>query len=169
MYTHARGGTPKMEFIYKNCVFILTCLNFSHLQSPLHLMQFTHWDFFFTAQNSFWTPRFWCLLVLLPFSPTSFTLAKCFPLRTFFIQGNKIKVAQGEIGWIERVGRGVMLFLVKNCWTLRAVWAGALVNHPSWNGQMYWKNLQKKCHWSWTQLLTTPAGTWYRGVPKTLT
>ena len=51
----------------KNCVFILTCLNFSHLQSTLHLIQYTYWDFFSTAQNRFWTCQFWCLLVLLPF------------------------------------------------------------------------------------------------------
>ena len=31
-----------------------------------------------------------------------------------------------------------MLILVKNCWTLSALWAGALVNHSSRNGQMHW-------------------------------
>ena len=31
------------------------------------LMQYTYQDVFSTAQNSFWTCRFWCLLVLLPF------------------------------------------------------------------------------------------------------
>ena len=40
------GGPPqKTEFIYKNCVFILTCF--------LHLMQFTYRDIFSTAQHSF--------------------------------------------------------------------------------------------------------------------
>ena len=33
-------------------------------------------------------------------------------------------------------------------------WAGVLVNHPSWNGQMCWD--VKKIHWSWMQPLTTP-------------
>ena len=28
-------------------------LNFSHLQSTLHLMQYTYWDAFSTALNSF--------------------------------------------------------------------------------------------------------------------
>ena len=65
--TYEGGYTKKTELIYKKCVFILTCLNFSHLQSTLHLMQYTYWDFFSTAQNSFWTHQFWCLLVLLPF------------------------------------------------------------------------------------------------------
>ena len=32
-----------------------------------------------------------------------------------------------------------MLFLVKDCWTLSMEWAGALVIHPSWNGQTCWK------------------------------
>ena len=39
-------GEPKKptEFIsnIKHCVFILTCLNFSRLQSALHLMQYAH-------------------------------------------------------------------------------------------------------------------------------
>ena len=48
-------GGPKdnWNFFYKNCVFILICSNFSHLQSALHLMQYTHRDIFSTAQNSF--------------------------------------------------------------------------------------------------------------------
>ena len=57
---------PKQESI-KNCVFICTCLNFSHLQSTLHVMQYTYQGIFSTVQNSFWTLWFWCQLVLLPF------------------------------------------------------------------------------------------------------
>ena len=42
--------------------------------------------------------------------------------------------------WVRSGGQGgcsmgVMPFLVKSCWTLSAVWAGALVNRPPWNGQ----------------------------------
>ena len=59
------GGTPPKEFIYKNCVFILTCLNFSHLQGTLHSMQYTYQDIFPIAPNSFWTRQFWYLSVLL--------------------------------------------------------------------------------------------------------
>ena len=59
-------GIPKhWNLFIKNCVFVLTCLNFSHLQSTLHLMQYTYRNIFSTAQNSFWTHQFWCLLVLL--------------------------------------------------------------------------------------------------------
>ena len=35
-----------MEFIYKTYIFILRCLNFSHLQSILHLIQYTYQDIF---------------------------------------------------------------------------------------------------------------------------
>ena len=42
-----------MEFIYKKCGFILPYLNFSHLQSNLHLMQYTYWDFFPLLQTVF--------------------------------------------------------------------------------------------------------------------
>ena len=41
-----KGVPPKMEFICKKCVFTLTCLNFSHLQTTLHLMQYTYQDVF---------------------------------------------------------------------------------------------------------------------------
>ena len=61
------GGPPKWNLFIKNCVFILTCLNVSQLQSTLHLTQYTYQDIFSTAQNSFWTRRYWCLLVPLPF------------------------------------------------------------------------------------------------------
>ena len=52
LYVRGRTQTPWNLFI-KNCVFILTRLNLSHLQSTLHLMQYTYQDIFFTAQNSF--------------------------------------------------------------------------------------------------------------------
>ena len=132
------GYPPKTQNLFiKNCVLILTCLNFSHLQSTLHLMQYLSRRFS-TAQNSFWT-WFWGLLVLLLLCVSPCPSAKCFPFRTFFIQGNKEKVTRNKIGaWRS------CLFLVKNCWTLRAVWAGGLLNHPSWVGQMCWGNLEKK-------------------------
>ena len=139
-----RGEPPKLEFI-TNCVFILTCLNSSHLQSTLHLMQCTYGDIFSTSQNSFRSHRFWCVFMFLPFFGfTCSTLAKHFPMRTFFILGNKEKSPGRRSG--ESVGRSmrVMMFLVKNCWTLSEVWAGELVNQPSWNGQTCCNSLQEK-------------------------
>ena len=44
---------PKMEFIYKKYVFILTHLNFSHLLSTLYLMQFIYWDLFLLLKTVF--------------------------------------------------------------------------------------------------------------------
>ena len=97
-------------------------------------------------------------LTLMPFSAsfvfcfTSSTTVKHFPLRTFFIWGNKQKkVAQGERGgW----GTRVMPFLIKNCWTLSASWAGVIIKSPI----MKWaKESSKKIHWSWTQPLPTMA------------
>ena len=49
-----RGGAQKiMEFIYKKCIFTLMCLNFSHLQSTLYLIQYTYQYIFSTGQNRF--------------------------------------------------------------------------------------------------------------------
>ena len=139
---------PQNLFI-KNCVFILTRLNFSYLKSTLHLMQYTYEDVFSIAQNRFWTRRFWCLLVLLPlFCFTSTTLADCFPLRTFFIGETHTHThTHTDLLGRDQVNREggawrSCLFLVKNCLTLSVVWAGALVNLPSWNGQRHSKSLQ---------------------------
>ena len=138
-----RGTQNPQNLFTKNCVFILTCLNFSHLQSTLHLMQSTYWNIFPLLKivlNS---------LILMPFFPgiflfvcfTSSTLAKRFPLRTFFIWRDKKYVAQDEIGWIGKVEHGNRaVFGGVNRWTLSTVWAGVLVNHPSWNGQMHCKS-----------------------------
>ena len=59
---------------------------------------------FSTAQNSFWIHQFWCLLMFLPFLFHLFHVGKTVSLRTFFIWGNNIKVSQGKIKHIGRVG-----------------------------------------------------------------
>ena len=64
--TRGDAKKPRNLFI-KNCAFILTCLNFSHLQSTHDLKQYTYRDFFSTMKNSFRICWFWCLLVLLLF------------------------------------------------------------------------------------------------------
>ena len=119
-----RGDPKKLEFIYKNYVFILTCLNFSHLQSTLHLMQYSYQDVVSTAQNSFWTLQFWCLLVLLPFFCfTSSTSSKCFPLRTFFIWGNGKKRWLGQ-DWVNREGGSRELYHFWSKTTEHSAWCG---------------------------------------------
>ena len=66
------------------------------LQSPsaYSLLYLTHLSrhFFSTAQNSFWTRQFWCLLELLPFFNFlfhHFHVSKTFAFEDFFIQGNQ--------------------------------------------------------------------------------
>ena len=96
------GGPPKMEFIYKKCVFILTCLNFGHLQSTLHLTQYTYQGFFHCSK------QFLNALIFRSFSTsaivcfTSSTSAKCFPLRSFFIQETKQSCLR--LDWVNREG-----------------------------------------------------------------
>ena len=83
------GGPPKTWNLFiKNCVCILTCLNFSHLQSTLCLMQYTYQDDFSTAH------KLLNMSILMPFSVSAvfshlFHISKMFPFEYFFIQGNK--------------------------------------------------------------------------------
>ena len=84
---------PPWDLFIKNCVFILTCLNFSHLQSALHLMQYIYQDIFSTAQNSFLS-----LCILRPFSASAACLflffstsATMFPFGNFFFLGKQTK------------------------------------------------------------------------------
>ena len=119
------------------------------LQSPLknlHLMQYTYRYFF---------PLLTTVLKLVHFD--DFKCFWCFLFHLFHISRSH----SGQ-DWVNSEGGawGSCHFLVKNCWTLSMVWAGALVNHPSWNGQMCWKSLQKKIHWGQMQPLTImPAST----------
>ena len=151
-----------MEFIYNSCVFILTCLNFSHHQSTPHLMQCTYWDVSSAAQNGFWTRGFWCLLVLLLFFVSLLLYWENISLWGFFHEENKI-VAQGQIGWIGRKG---------GAWTSCHFWSKT-TEHSAWCGQVCSQishHEMGKCgervfkkKFSQTQPLTTPpSGIWYR-------
>ena len=153
------GGpkNPGIHFFKKLCVYFYMF----KLQSPLkyfHFMQHTYWDIFSTAKNSFWTRWFWCLLVLLRFLVLPLPHQQNVSLWGSFSLGKQrsFGARSGEYGeW----GMGFMPFLVKKCLTLSVVWAGALINHPSWNGQMHWKILQKIPWTPMQPLTTTPAGT----------
>ena len=130
--------------IFKNCVFILTRLNVSHLQSTLHLMQYTYEDIFSTAQNNFWIWWFWCLLASAVFLFHFFNTSKTFfPLRTYLIQKNKKKVSWGKIGWIGSVQHGGHAGFGRKLLNTQRGVSRCTVNHPSWNGQTHWKSLQK--------------------------
>ena len=155
------GDPQKWNLCIKSCVFILTCLNFSHLQSTVHLMQYTSWDVFSSAQIKFLNS-----LILMPlrtsaiFCFTPSTWAKHLSLRTFFYPGKQKKCCWG---WdqVNREGGtwGSCRFGAKTA-EHSAMWADALVNYPSWSRQMCWNSLQKQFHWSGTlPLTTTPADT----------
>ena len=91
-----------MQFICKKkCVFILTCLNFSHLQSILHLMQYTFWDFFPLLKTVFELIDFDAFLCFCCFL---FHLFQNVSLWGLFSSGNK-KAAWGKTDWVNREGR----------------------------------------------------------------
>ena len=126
LYSVLGGTTKHWNLFIKNCVFILTCFNFSHLQSTLHVMQYTYLDVFSTAPNCFWILK--SLWVLLLFLFHLFHICKTFTFEDFFHLGKHEKAAQGNS---EGGPWGSCLFFVKNCWTLSVVWALILINHPS--------------------------------------
>ena len=65
-------------------------------------MQYTYWDFFSTAQNRFWTHKFWCFLVILQFLFHLFHISKTFPFQYFFSAGEIKKLLRVK----SRVGLG---------------------------------------------------------------
>ena len=98
MYVYMRGSKIRNHLL-KHCAFIFYMFKF---QSPskdppfdaMHLLRL-----FFHCLKQFLN-----LSILMPFSAsasfcfTSSTPAKCFPLRIFFIESKKKKVAWGKIG-----------------------------------------------------------------------
>ena len=124
------GHTEKEIYLFKK---LHICFYTFKLQSPpfhaIHLLRC-----FFHCSKQFLN-----LSILMPFSAsdvfcfTSSTVAKYYP------QVNKEGGAQASCS----------SSLVKNSWMLSVVWAGALVNHPWWNGQTCWvfkkKFTEAKC------------------------
>ena len=155
-----RGDPSKRNLFIKNCVFIVTHLKFCHHQSALHLMQCTYWDIFSTAQNSFWTHQFWCLLELLPFFNFlfhHFHVSKTFAFEDFFIQGNQKNHAghaifgQKLLNTQHRVGRCA-------CKSPVMKWANVLKESSKILTEAKRSLSQQR------QLVH-----WYRWVPRTLT
>ena len=118
---HMWEAQKKQNLFRKYCVFIPTCLNFSHIQNTLHLMQYTHWNIFPLAQIIFSDSSIWCLLVPLPFFASPLQHRQNFPFEDCFQQGK-----QNHSGWDwvnrESGAQRSCRFLVKNCWTLRVAW-----------------------------------------------
>ena len=67
-------------------------------------MQYIYWDVFSTAQDSFWTRWFWCLLVLLLFFVSPLPHGQNGSLCELFSSGKQRKVARGKTRWIGRLG-----------------------------------------------------------------
>ena len=116
------------------------------VKMSLTSLQDTYRDVFFHCSKQFLN-----LSILMPSSASavfcfpSYKWTKSFPLRTFFPVGRQKK--NSHSGWdCDWRGQGtgvIYAVLVKNCRTLSTVWAGVLINHPSWNRQTHWKSLQK--------------------------
>ena len=96
-----RGDPPKSQNLFTKIVFIPTCLNFSHFQSTLHLMQYTYQDIFFYCSKQFLNSS-----ILIPFSASAgflfhlFYISKMFPFEDIFHLGKQTtkKVARGKMG-----------------------------------------------------------------------
>ena len=126
VYFSIWGGTPKhSELMHKNCVFILTRLNFSHLQSTLQLMWYGY-----QARLLFCClKQLLNLSVWMPFSASAGFVSLVphqgnISLWGLFHLGNRKSLRQDLVN--REGGAGDMPFLVKNCWSLSPVWAGVL-------------------------------------------
>ena len=104
-----KGVPPKTQNLFiKTCVFILTCLNFSHLQSTLHLMQYTYGDIFFHCSKQFLN-----LLILMSYKCFCwfffhlFHIGKTFSFEDSFHPGKQTNKQNGTRGrdWVNREGR----------------------------------------------------------------
>ena len=71
-----------------------------------------------------------------------FHISKIFPFEDFFSLRETNKNCLGDTGWIGVVGPGIHVFGQKLLNTQHGV-GKCSVNHPSWNGQIRWKSLQK--------------------------
>ena len=141
-----QGGGQKTQNLHiNNCMIILTCLT-SVTFKVLSPSDATHLSrcFFHCSK------QFLSLSVLMPFSASAvlfylFHICKTFPFEDFFIQGNKQTNKQKSHLGQDQVNRESGAWGSCHFWskTLRAVWGGAFINHPSWNGQICWKSLQK--------------------------
>ena len=80
MCIYIRGKMPpNPEFVYKKLYIYSYRFKRQSPSSTLPLMQCPYWDSFSSAQSSFWTHWFWCLLVLLLFFVSPLPQGKTFP------------------------------------------------------------------------------------------
>ena len=163
------GGVPQTQNLFiKNCIFIVTCY------SSLSFKVLSIWcntpiqKFFSTAQNSFWTHRFGCLLALLLFfvSPLPHQQNGC--CWRHFSSGETTKSCLGKIRWIGSVGNEV-----------HDTFGQTLLNTQRHVGRcahkspiMEWTNALKEASKKFTECSLSQQHQlvhWYRWVPRTLT
>ena len=102
------GRPRKLEFIYKKCVFILTCLNFDSAFDATHLSRH-----FCCCSKVFKLIDFDAFYCVCCFLFHLFHIGKTFPFEYFLHLGHlqKLLGVKGDIGWIGRVGqRGHAVF-----------------------------------------------------------
>ena len=141
------------------------------LQSPSKFSPFdaVHlWGHFFQCSKQFLNS-----LILIPFSASTVFVPPLLHPQNVSLWGlfssEGTKKCHREWDWVDREN-GAQGLCHKNCWTLSIVWAGALINHPSWNGQTCSKSLQKivtEAKRSLSQQCQLVH--WYSWVPRTLT
>ena len=97
------GGPPNTQnWFVKNCVLILTCINFSHLQSTPH---WTH----LSRRFPHCSKELLSSSILMPFSASAifsfhlFHIGKTFPFEDFFHQGGQKNSHSGR-DWVNREG-----------------------------------------------------------------
>ena len=148
-------GNTKKQFIKKLYIYSYVF----KLLSPSKYSLFDSIDLsrhFFTTQNSFWTRRCWCLLVLLSFFVSPLPHGQNISLWGLFSsRETKKHIVQGKIGWKGGWDMGVMPFLVKNCWTLSC--GCTLMNQMKLSKHI---ESPQRTQWSQMQPLTNNAS-WY--------
>ena len=110
--TYEGGAQNTTKFVYKElCIYSYMF----KLQSPSALDAIYLWRLFSLNRKEFLNSS-----ILMPFSVSvvfcfTSSTAKCFPLRSFFIQGKKKKSLRVRLSEQGEWDMGVMPFLVKNC------------------------------------------------------
>ena len=166
-----KGRSPQAQNLFiKYCVFILTRLNCSRLQSTLHLLQYTYRDVFSMSQNSVWTRRFWCLFVLLHFFLFYlFHISNTVLFEDFFHSGKQKMLLGGDQVNMEGGAQESCCFLVKKLLNTQRSVGRCTCKSPivKWENvlSLQTKFTEAKCSLSQQHQLVH----WYRWFPRTLT
>ena len=125
-FGYTRGDPKPQKFIYKKCVF-----TYSYMCKLQSLSEYSPCDAIYLSRHFFHcSKQFLNSSNLMPFSPsaifcfTSSTLAKGFPLRTFFIWGHKRSCSEQD--WVNGEGGDGG----------HAIFRSKIADHSTWCGQV---------------------------------